>query len=624
MRCSAHKSVEKTIRPVQNASLLESGRRYTAPLTVRNLLKKIQTTSIRSHRNHKISKTVCSAGNPARNPSTFVAQVEVLKPVVTKKPEVVFAENYSIPTGELSEVMRPLDGVYGPEHLELTTYLKKILTSKVYDVAVETPLEIAPRLSERIGNTLLLKREDLQPVFSFKLRGAYNCMAALSRAQLAKGVVTASAGNHAQGVAMSAGKLGCSAVVAMPKATPSIKVDNVRRLGATVELVGDTFDATQAWALEHASSTGRTFIPPFDHPDTIAGQGTIGMEIFNSTDTDEIHAVFVPVGGGGLIAGIAAYIKALKPEIRIVGVEPSGANAMAYSLYMGKRIQLDQVDTFADGVAVKTTGVECFRLCQDLVDGVVLVDTDQICGAIKDVFEDTRSILEPAGALAVAGAKAYLARYGLKGTTCVAITSGANMNFGKLRVVSELADLGQRQEALLASFIPETQGSFKKFYSTIGSSFNITEFKYRLSDSDFAKVLFSISVKNMREISDLQARLNAHGMRTMDLSDNELAKEHLRHLVGGHACVLEERLLQFQFPEQAGALETFLEAIATRWNITLFHYRNSGERVAKVLVGLQIPDSELGDFQEAAELLKPQGFSYIDESSDKAFKNFMC
>jgi len=537
----------------------------------------------------------------------------------------VVPEDLIIAPGELTEVMPASESLDAHGQLGLTDYLKKILTSKVYDIAIETPLQVAQRLSERMENTVLLKREDLQPVFSFKLRGAYNNMANLTAEQLKAGVITASAGNHAQGVAMSSARLGTSAIVAMPKATPAIKVNNVRRLGGQVELVGDNFDATSTWAKQAAIDTNRTYIPPFDHPDTIAGQGTIGIEIFNQRLGADIHAIFVPVGGGGLISGIAAYVKALRPEVRIIGVEPVGANAMAQSLAKGQMVKLGYVDSFADGVAVKQVGVECFRLCRSLVDGIVLVDTDATCGAIKDVFEDTRSILEPAGALAVAGAKAYCKRYDIKGATVVAITSGANMNFDKLRIVSELADIGTQTEALMASFIPETHGAFKKFYSTIGPDMNITEFKYRYSDNSEAKVLYSVTVKKVSEVADLQARLNASGMRTLDLSDNVLVKEHLRHLVGGHTCPINERIFQFAFPERPGSLALFLETIGTEWNITLFHYRRSGDILGVVLVGIQLSDKDDMDaFRDAATSLNASGFSFKEASDNSAIKLFLC
>ncbi len=527
---------------------------------------------------------------------------------------------------------------------------------------VETPLDPAPRLSERLGrgNTVLLKREDMQPVFSFKarseaparpacpqarppshapsppprraqLRGAYNRISQLAPAELAAGVVTASAGNHAQGVALSAQRLGLSAVICMPLTTPAIKVDSVKRMGATVRLVGDTFDETNAFARALAATEGRAFIPPFDNDDVIAGQGTVGMEILRQVGSKPLHAIFVPVGGGGLIAGIAAYVKCVRPEVLVIGVEPAGANAMAQSLAAGRRVTLAKVDGFADGVAVKTVGKECFRLALDSVDGTVLVDTDAICAAIKDVFEETRSILEPAGALALAGAKAYLAANGMRDCRVVAVTSGANMNFDRLRLVSELADVGLRQEAVLATTIPEAPGAFKRFAATVaggaggddaaaGDMLNITEFKYRYAGAGpAAHVLYSVALRSGAQLERLLARLTAAELPTVDLSANELAKVHIRHLVGGAAAVTHERLLKVEFPEKPGALARFLDALSPRWNITLFHYRNAGGNVAKVLVGLQVPPAEAKEFAAA---LAAVGYDFMDETDNSAFQMF--
>jgi threonine dehydratase len=449
---------------------------------------------------------------------------------------------------------------------------------------------------------------------------------------LAAGVVTASAGNHAQGVALSAQRLGLSAIICMPLTTPAIKIESVRRMGAVVRLVGDTFDETNSFARALAASEGRAFIPPFDDPDVISGQGTVGMEILRQVGSAPLHAIFVPIGGGGLIAGIAAYVKCVRPEVLVIGVEPCGANAMAHSLVAGRRVTLSKVDGFADGVAVKTVGKECFRLAKDYCDGVVLVGTDAICAAIKDVFEDTRSILEPAGALALAGAKAYLAaNEQLQGCRVVAVTSGANMNFDRLRLVSELADVGLRQEAVLATTIPEAPGAFKRFAATVagdadalsaGEMLNITEFKYRYAGgaaSGGAHVLYSVALRGAAQLPRLLARLAAAQLPTVDLSDNELAKVHIRHLVGGAASVPDERLLKVEFPEKAGALARFLDALSPRWNITLFHYRNAGGAVAKVLVGVQVPREQRDEFAAA---LATVGYDFADETDNAAFQLF--
>ncbi|XP_059296283.1 threonine dehydratase 1 biosynthetic, chloroplastic isoform X2 [Lycium ferocissimum] len=498
-------------------------------------------------------------------------------------------------------------------------YLTNILSSKVYDVAYETPLQKAPKLSERLGVNVWLKREDLQPVFSFKIRGAYNMMAKLPREQLERGVICSSAGNHAQGVALSAQRLGCDAVIAMPVTTPDIKWKSVKRLGATVVLVGDSYDEAQAYAKERAEAEGRTFIPPFDHPDVIIGQGTVGMEI-NRQLKENIHAIFVPVGGGGLIAGIAAYLKRVAPDIKIIGVEPLDANAMALSLQHGQRVMLDQVGGFADGVAVKTVGEETYRICKELIDGVVLVGRDAICASIKDMFEEKRSILEPAGALALAGAEAYCKYYGLKGENVVAITSGANMNFDRLRLVTELADVGRQREAVLATFMPEESGSFKKFAEMVGPM-NITEFKYRYnSDKERALVLYSVGLHTKLELEGMVERMESADLQTINLTDNDLVKDHLRHLMGGRTNVHDELLCRFTFPEKPGALMKFLDAFSPRWNISLFHYRAQGDTGANVLVGIQVPQDEVDEFQGRADSL---GYEYAVESLNEAFQIIM-
>ncbi|GAB4833516.1 Threonine dehydratase biosynthetic, chloroplastic, variant 2 [Ancistrocladus abbreviatus] len=497
-------------------------------------------------------------------------------------------------------------------------YLTNILGSKVYDVAIESPLQYAPKLSERLGVNLWLKREDLQPVFSFKLRGAYNMMAKLPNEQLQRGVICSSAGNHAQGVALAAQKLGCDTVIAMPVTTPEIKWKSVERLGATVVLVGDSYDEAQSYAKMRAEREGRTFIPPFDHPDVIMGQGTVGMEVIRQMKSP-LHAIFVPVGGGGLIAGIVAYVKRVSPEVKIIGVEPSDANAMALSLHHGERVMLDQVGGFADGVAVKVVGEETFRLCRELVDGVVLVSRDAICASIKDMFEEKRSILEPAGALALAGAEAYCKYYGLKGETIVVITSGANMNFDRLRLVTELADVGRQQEAVLATFMPEEPGSFKRFCEMVGPM-NITEFKYRYNCGREALLLYSVGLHTASELEAMMKRMESAQLQTSNLTNNDLVKDHLRHLMGSRSRVQNELLCRFIFPERPGALMKFLDAFSPRWNISLFHYRAQGETGANVLVGIQTPPSEIVEFRERADNL---GYVYALETSREVYDILM-
>ena len=498
-------------------------------------------------------------------------------------------------------------------------YLERILKACVYDVAIESPLEIAPALSRRLGNRLLLKREDLQPVFSFKLRGAYNKMARLAPAKLAKGVITASAGNHAQGVALAAQKLGCRAVIVMPVTTPRIKVDAVAQRGATVVLRGDTYAEALAHAMKMRRRLGLTFVHPYDDPEVIAGQGTIGMEILRQ-HARQIHAVFVPVGGGGLISGIAAYIKRVRPSVRIIGVEPTDADAMARSLKARRRVVLDHVGLFADGVAVKQVGEETFRLARELVDEMVLVDTDEICAAIKDVFEDTRVVLEPAGALAIAGAKAWVAKRGARGKTLVAVASGANTNFDRLRFVAEQAELGEHREAVLVVTIPERRGSFRRFCEALGGR-NITEFNYRMSGPDAAHIFVGVSVNGREEHARLARRLARAGCRTLDLSDNEIAKSHVRHMVGGRAGLAKNELLyRFEFPERQGALMKFLRSMNPSWNISLFHYRNHGADHGRVLVGMQVPRSELGDFRR---FLGKLGYPYADETRNPAYRLFL-
>jgi threonine dehydratase len=498
-------------------------------------------------------------------------------------------------------------------------YLERILAARVYDVAVETPLEAAPGLTRRTGNTVLLKREDLQPVFSFKLRGAYNKMCRLPRRALKRGVIAASAGNHAQGVALAAAKLGCSATIVMPVTTPRIKVDAVASRGARVVLLGDSYDEAYAEARRLARKERRTFIHPYDDRDVIAGQGTIGMEILRQRPAG-IDAVFVAVGGGGLIAGVAAYVKRLSPGTRVVGVEPVDADAMHRSLKAGRRVRLPRVGLFADGVAVRQVGRENFRLCQELVDEVVLVDTDAICAAIKDVFEDTRSILEPAGALAVAGLKTWTERRHVKGRTLVAIACGANMNFERLRHVAERAELGERREAILAVTIPERPGSFREFCAVVGPR-NITEFNYRYADAVNAHVFVGVDVENESQTRALLAALRRHGLPALDLSDNEMAKLHVRHLVGGRAPMAkDERLFRFEFPERPGALMRFLNRMRSDWNISLFHYRNHGADYGRVLAGIQVPRKDSPKFRR---FLKDLGYRHWDESRNPAYRLFL-
>ena len=499
-------------------------------------------------------------------------------------------------------------------------YLERILTARVYDVADETPLESAPGLSARLGSTILLKREDMQPVFSFKVRGAYNKMVRLSKPLLARGVIAASAGNHAQGVALAAQKLGCEATIVMPVTSPLIKSQAVEARGAKVVLHGDSYDEAYAHASALARKRRLTFVHPYDDPDVIAGQGTVGMEILRQHPRP-IHALFVPIGGGGLISGIAAYVKRLRPEIRMVGVEPTDADAMHRSLAAGRRVRIPQVGLFADGVAVKQVGRETFRLCRALLDEIILVDTDEICAAIKDVFEDTRSILEPAGALGVAGAKRYVERTRIRGATLAAVASGANMNFDRLRFVAEEAELGEHREALLAVTIPERPGSFRAFCQVIGAR-NITEFNYRYDDVDNAHVFVGVQVRDRAETAALIATLRRRRLTTLDLSDNELAKLHIRHTVGGHApsAVGNEILYRFEFPERPGALMQFLNAMSRGWSISLFHYRNHGADYGRVLIGMQVPAAEQAQFQT---FLKQVGYPYWDESRNPAYQLFL-
>jgi threonine dehydratase len=500
-------------------------------------------------------------------------------------------------------------------------YIERILKARVYDVASETPLDPAPRLSQRLDNRVMLKREDLQPVFSFKLRGAYNKIAYLSESVARRGVVCASAGNHAQGVALAAQRRGIPAIVVMPLTTPSIKVNAVRNLGGEVVLHGDDYDG----AYEHAQTIVRernlAFVHPFDDPDVIAGQGTIATEILRQSRGD-LDAIFVPVGGGGLISGIALYAKYLNPKIRIIGVEPVDAAAMHDSLQAKKRVTLDRVGIFADGVAVRRVGEETFRLCREHVDEVVLVNTDEICAGIQDIFEDTRSIVEGAGALAVAGLKKYVALNHWQGKRLVAGNSGANMNFDQLRYVAERSDVGQAREALLAVEIPEQPGSFLEFCEILGSR-QVTEFNYRFGARERAQIFVGFGLARGREERDeVIGSLRIAGYGVTDMTDNETAKLHVRYMVGGHVngSVANERLYRFEFPERKGALLKFLQAIGTRWNITLFHYRNHGSDYGRVLAGIDVPSSDTGEFLDHLNVLH---YSYSDETNNPVYRIFL-
>ena len=501
----------------------------------------------------------------------------------------------------------------------LLSYLQKILNAQVYDVAIETALEKGTKLSQRLGNNVWFKREDTQPVRSFKLRGAYNKMSKLSAADLEKGVICASAGNHAQGVALSAQRLGCRAVIVMPVTTPKLKYDAVKNLGADVILEGDSYSDAYAYACTLQKENGYIFVHPFDDPDVIAGQGTIGMEILRQHQ-HPIHAVFVAVGGGGLIAGVAAYIKAVRPEIKVIGVQMEDSNAMIQSVRDGHPVQLQDVGLFADGTAVKRVGDETYRLTRELVDEFVTVDTDEVCAAIKDAFEDTRSILEPAGAMGIAGLKQYVHRTGVRNESLVAITCGANMNFDRLRFVAERAEAGEEREALFAVSIPERPGSFRRLCETIGHR-NVTEFNYRMSESAQAHVLVGLSIESRREIPDIQKLLASEGFESMDLGDDELSKEHLRYMVGGRSnCCGEERIYRFEFPERTGALMRFLSNMKPTWNISLFHYRNQGADYGRVLVGIQISQEDALEFQQSMHGL---GYFFAEETSNPAYRLFL-
>jgi len=502
---------------------------------------------------------------------------------------------------------------------ELTQLLHDVLKSRVYDVARETALDAAPRLSERLGNEVLLKREDLQPVFSFKLRGAYNKIAHLSDSERARGVIASSAGNHAQGVAYSARQLGLRSIIVMPQTTPRIKVDAVRSMGAEVVLVGDSYADAQAHCETLVAQTGMTFIHPFDDPLVIAGQGTIGAEILRHSQ-DRLTAVFVPVGGGGLISGIAGYIKALRPDVKIIGVEPFEADAMYRSIAVGRRVRLEHVGLFADGVAVREVGERTFSIVQQTVDEVLRVTNDEICAAIKDIFDDTRTVMEPAGALATAGLKTWVEREGARNQSLVAVLSGANINFDRLRFVAERAEVGEARETLIAITLPERPGSFQKFCSVIGRR-TVTEFNYRLSGRQQAHIFVGFATHSRQDGTALTTQLMTAGYETVDLTDNELAKLHVRHMVGGHAPeVRNERLCRFEFPERPGALAQFLEKLGGRWNISLFHYRNHGADFGRVLAGFEVVDGEMPAFRTFLDELS---YPYTLEDQNPAYRFFL-
>jgi threonine dehydratase len=503
--------------------------------------------------------------------------------------------------------------------ISLAAYLQKILTARVYDVAIESPLDAAPALSARLANHILFKREDTQPVFSFKLRGAFNKMAQLSAGALARGVICASAGNHAQGVALAARRLGCQALVVMPTTTPSLKIAAVRAFGGEVVLFGDSYSDAHARALELEEERGLTFVHPFDDPDVIAGQGTIAMEILRQHQ-GPIDAVFVAVGGGGLISGIAAYIKSVRPEIRIVGVQMNDSDAMLRSINAGRRIELADVGLFSDGTAVRLVGAETFRLARELVDEWIVVDSDAVCAAIKDVFEDTRSILEPAGALGVAAIKQYVHNHETRGETYVAITCGANMNFDRLRFVAERAEVGEEREALFAVTIPEERGSFRRFCALIGPR-AVTEFNYRIADAQIAHVFVGVATVDRAESALLAGEFEGHGFPTLDLTGDELAKEHVRHMVGGRSPLAhDERLYRFVFPERPGALMRFLSSMPAGWNISLFHYRNQGADYGRILVGMQVPPVDEGRLRD---FLASLAYPCADETANPAYRLFL-
>ncbi|HEY0837329.1 MAG TPA: threonine ammonia-lyase, biosynthetic [Azospirillum sp.] len=511
-----------------------------------------------------------------------------------------------------------------PKHLTPADYLTKILTARVYDVAIESPLEPARNLSRRLHNKVLLKREDQQPVFSFKLRGAYNKMAHLAPEQLGRGVICASAGNHAQGVALAAHRLGARAIIVMPVTTPQVKIDAVKALGGEVVLQGESYSDAYLHAVDLEREQELTFVHPFDDPDVIAGQGTIAMEMLRQHQ-GPLDAVFVAIGGGGLIAGVASYIKAVRPEIKVIGVQMSDSDAMTQSVAARKRVTLGDVGLFSDGTAVKLVGEETFRIARDLVDEYIRVDTDAVCAAIKDVFVDTRSIVEPAGAMSVAAIKQYVSERKTRGETYAAILCGANMNFDRLRFVAERAEVGEEREALFAVTIPEERGSFRRFCALIGAlpggPRNVTEFNYRISDAQRAHVFVGVTTHGKGESTRIAANFTRHGFEALDLTHDELAKEHIRHMVGGHSGLArDERLLRFVFPERPGALMKFLSHMQPGWNITLFHYRNQGADYGRILVGLQVPKSDNKAFKE---FLATLGYPCVEETDNPVYRLFL-
>ncbi|MHA7685884.1 threonine ammonia-lyase, biosynthetic [Cupriavidus sp. PET2-C1] len=508
-----------------------------------------------------------------------------------------------------------------PQHRTLSgaDYLRKILTARVYDVASQSDLVEAPKLSARLGHTILLKREDTQSVFSFKVRGAYNKMAQLTAEELARGVICSSAGNHAQGVALAARKLGCRAVIVMPTTTPEVKVQGVLALGGEAVLFGDSYSDSYQHAVALQKTENLTFVHPFDDPDVIAGQGTVGLEILRQYQRP-IDAIFCPVGGGGLIAGVASYVKAVRPEVKVIGVQTTDSRAMLNSVAAGMRVQLKEVGLFCDGTAVRLVGDETYRLVRELVDEFVVVETDAVCAAIKDVYEDTRGILEPSGAMAVAAVKQYAGQAVDLGQTFVAITSGANMNFERLRFVAERAVLGEEREAIFAVTMGEQRGELKKFCSLLGAR-NVTELNYRMADRADARVLVRLSIAAREEISQMMEIFSMNGYSTLDLTDDELTKEHLRHLVTGPSSQPDdEQLIEFNFPEKPRALSTFLSLLDSKWNISLFHYRNQGADFGRVLVGIQVPHKENERF---SSFLLKQPYKFTDYSNNLAYRMFL-
>ena len=498
-------------------------------------------------------------------------------------------------------------------------YIKRILEANVYDVSVETPLSQAAFLTERLSNNILIKREDLQPVYSFKCRGAYNCISKKTPEQLAKGIVTASAGNHAQGVALAAQKLGIKATIVMPLTTPEIKVASAKARGGKVVLHGDTFDEAFTYSQKLVEEKGMTYIHPYDDPDVIAGQGTIAMEMLRQ-HTGDIHAIFVPVGGGGIAAGVAAYVKYLRPEIKVIAVESTESACLAAAMKAGRRVTLPQVGIFADGVAVAQIGKHTWQVCKDHINEVITVTPDELCAAIKDIFDDTRSVAEPAGALGVAGLKKYVERTGIKGKTLMAIESGANMNFDRLRYVSEMAEVGEGREVLMAVTIPEKPGSFQAFCNVLGRR-PITEFNYRFGKKEQAQIYVGVKVADGGK-QDLLTELESKGYAVVDLSDNDVSKYHIRHMVGGHTTesVLDEIVYRFEFPERPGALLTFLKKLGKRWNISMFHYRNHGAANGRVLVAMQVPAK---DKKELKSYLEEVAYPFWEETDNPAYQLFL-